>query len=98
MILVYCELKDGKIRKPSLEALSEARRMADACRAANRQLMDGVMFVHSRRMDSLRAVLDAIQRCGTILSSSLHGLIFAQVFRKPRARRRCSSAPRKSPI
>ncbi|HNX93578.1 MAG TPA: electron transfer flavoprotein subunit alpha/FixB family protein [Holophaga sp.] len=30
MILVYSELKDGKIRKPSLEALSEARRLADA--------------------------------------------------------------------
>jgi electron transfer flavoprotein alpha subunit len=29
MILVFCELKDGKIRKPSLEALSEARRLAD---------------------------------------------------------------------
>jgi len=30
MILVFCELKDGKLRKPSLEALSEARRLADA--------------------------------------------------------------------
>lgn len=30
MILVLCELKDGTIRKPSLEALSEARRLADA--------------------------------------------------------------------
>jgi electron transfer flavoprotein alpha subunit len=30
MILVFCELKDGKIRKPSLEALSEARRLGDA--------------------------------------------------------------------
>jgi electron transfer flavoprotein alpha subunit len=29
MILVFCELKDGSIRKPSLEALSEARRLAD---------------------------------------------------------------------
>jgi electron transfer flavoprotein alpha subunit len=29
MILVYCELKDGAIRKPSLEVLSEARRLAD---------------------------------------------------------------------
>ncbi len=29
MILVFCELKDGKIRKPSLESLSEARRLAD---------------------------------------------------------------------
>ncbi len=30
MILVFCELKDGQIRKPSLEALSEGRRLADA--------------------------------------------------------------------
>ena len=30
MILVFCELKDGKVRKPSAEALSEARRLADA--------------------------------------------------------------------
>ncbi|MCL1894062.1 MAG: electron transfer flavoprotein subunit alpha/FixB family protein [Holophagaceae bacterium] len=28
MILVFCEIKDGAIRKPSLEALSEARRLA----------------------------------------------------------------------
>jgi electron transfer flavoprotein alpha subunit len=28
MILVLCEIKDGSIRKPSLEALSEARRLA----------------------------------------------------------------------
>jgi len=40
MILVYCELKDGKIRKPSLEALSEARRLADA---AGKQV--GALFV-----------------------------------------------------
>ncbi|GLH71437.1 electron transfer flavoprotein subunit alpha [Geothrix rubra] len=30
MILVFCELKDGQIRKPSAEALSEGRRLADA--------------------------------------------------------------------
>jgi electron transfer flavoprotein alpha subunit len=28
MILVFCEIKDGSIRKPSLEALSEARKLA----------------------------------------------------------------------
>jgi len=28
MIMVFCEIKDGSIRKPSLEALSEARRLA----------------------------------------------------------------------
>jgi len=30
MILVFCELKEGQIRKPSAEALSEGRRLADA--------------------------------------------------------------------
>jgi len=30
MFLVFCELKEGTIRKPSLEALSEARRLADS--------------------------------------------------------------------
>ncbi len=39
MILVFCELKDGQIRKPSAEALSEGRRLADA---AGRQL--GALF------------------------------------------------------
>jgi electron transfer flavoprotein alpha subunit len=40
MILVYCELKDGSIRKPSLEALSEARRLADS-----NGLQVGALFV-----------------------------------------------------
>jgi len=40
MILVFCELKDGGIRKPSLEALSEARRLADAA-----GLAVGALFV-----------------------------------------------------
>jgi len=40
MILVFCELKDGSIRKPSLEALSEARRLADAA-----GLAVGALFV-----------------------------------------------------
>jgi len=40
MILVFCELKDGKIRKSSLEALSEARRLGDG---AGKQV--GALFV-----------------------------------------------------
>ena len=40
MILVFCELKDGKIRKPSLEALSEGRRLGSA---AGKQV--GALFV-----------------------------------------------------
>jgi electron transfer flavoprotein alpha subunit len=39
MILVFCELKDGQLRKPSAEALSEGRRLADA---AGQQL--GALF------------------------------------------------------
>jgi electron transfer flavoprotein alpha subunit len=42
MILVFCELKDGSIRKPSLEALSEARRLADPA-----GLQVGALFVGS---------------------------------------------------
>jgi electron transfer flavoprotein alpha subunit len=34
MILVFCETKDGAIRKPSLEALSEARRLAGDSKVA----------------------------------------------------------------
>ena len=30
MILAFCELKDGQLRKPSAEALSEGRRLSDA--------------------------------------------------------------------
>jgi electron transfer flavoprotein alpha subunit len=41
MILVFCELKDGGIRKPSLEALSEARRLADAAGLAVAALFVG---------------------------------------------------------
>ncbi len=40
MILVFCELKDGQLRKPSAEALSEGRRLADA---SGKQL--GALFV-----------------------------------------------------
>ena len=40
MILVFCELKDGQLRKPSQEALSEARRLADGA-----GLTVGALFV-----------------------------------------------------
>ena len=40
MILVFCELKDSKLRKPSIEALSEGRRLANA---AGKSL--GALFV-----------------------------------------------------
>jgi predicted dehydrogenase len=45
--------------KPLAMNLGEARRMADACRAANRQLMDGVMWYHHDRTAAMRRVLDS---------------------------------------
>jgi predicted dehydrogenase len=44
--------------KPLAMNLGEARRMADACRAANCQLMDGVMWYHHERTAAMRRVLD----------------------------------------
>jgi predicted dehydrogenase len=45
--------------KPLAMNLDEARRMADACRAANRQLMEGVMWYHHDRTAAIRGILDA---------------------------------------
>lgn len=50
MILVFCELKDGQIRKPSAEALSEGRRLADA---SGKQL--GALFVGASNAGSADA-------------------------------------------
>ena len=50
MILVFCELKDGKLRKPSAEALTEGRRLAEA---AGKPL--GALFVGA----SLEGAIDA---------------------------------------
>lgn len=45
--------------KPLAMNLAEAQRMADACRQANRQLMDGVMWQHHDRTAAMRRILDA---------------------------------------
>jgi predicted dehydrogenase len=45
--------------KPLAMNLGEARRMADTCRAANRQLMDGVMWYHHDRTAAMRGILDS---------------------------------------
>jgi predicted dehydrogenase len=45
--------------KPLARNYAEARRMADACRQANRQLMDGVMWHHHERTAAMRSVLDS---------------------------------------
>lgn len=45
--------------KPLALNIGEARRMADACRAANRQLMDGVMWYHHDRTAAMRRVVES---------------------------------------
>ncbi len=70
MILVFCELKDGKVRKPSLEALSEGRRLADA---SGKKL--GALFVGASAAGSAEAAqygADAILTCeaGSLASYS----------------------------
>ncbi len=40
--------------------------MVEACRANNVQFMDGIMYMHSKRMDALREVIDDGQSIGEI--------------------------------
>ncbi|NTW86046.1 MAG: electron transfer flavoprotein subunit alpha/FixB family protein [Holophagaceae bacterium] len=77
MILVFCELKDGQLRKPSAEALSEGRRLADA---SGKQL--GALFVGAScagAADAAKYGADAILTAegGTLASYSSDA--FAQV-------------------
>lgn len=44
--------------KPCAPNLADLDAMIAACRAHNVQFMDGVMFMHSRRLDAMRQVLD----------------------------------------
>jgi predicted dehydrogenase len=44
--------------KPCATSVAELTEMLTACRANHVQFMDGVMFMHSRRLDRMRKVLD----------------------------------------
>lgn len=44
--------------KPCALSIEDLRQMLETCRAHNVQFMDGVMFMHSRRLDLARQVLD----------------------------------------
>ena len=52
--------------KPCAPSLADLTAMTDACRANNVQFMDGVMFMHSKRLPALRAVLDDQDRMGQL--------------------------------
>jgi len=52
--------------KPCGANAAEVRQMLDACRRNNVQFMDGVMFMHSRRLEALRQVLDDGETIGEV--------------------------------
>jgi len=52
--------------KPCADNATDLAEMIEACRMHNVQFMDGVMFMHSRRMESLRAALDDGESIGRI--------------------------------
>jgi len=52
--------------KPCALSVADLQEMTDACRRHQVQFMDGVMFMHSRRLEKLRAVLDDDQSVGRI--------------------------------
>ena len=58
--------KHVMVEKPCGVTSSDVRKMIDACKASNVQFMDGVMFMHSARMDAMRKVLDDGKSVGTI--------------------------------
>ena len=52
--------------KPCGVSVADVREMVSACRQNGVQFMDGVMFMHSRRLETIRQVLDDGQTVGPI--------------------------------
>jgi predicted dehydrogenase len=52
--------------KPCGRDLAEIEEMLAACQQANVQFMDGVMFMHSKRLDAIREVLEDGESIGTV--------------------------------
>lgn len=52
--------------KPCATSVSELREMLEACRKNRVQFLDGVMFMHSRRLERMREVLDDGKTVGRI--------------------------------
>jgi predicted dehydrogenase len=54
------------VEKPVGVTAQDVREMLAACDARNLQLMDGVMFMHSRRLEALRQTLDDGESVGRV--------------------------------
>src|SRR4051812_27885437 len=67
--------KAGKhvlVEKPVGANAHDVREMIEACKESRVQFMDGVMFMHSRRLARMREVLDDRERIGDIRRIALH--------------------------
>jgi predicted dehydrogenase len=58
--------KHVMVEKPCGVSVADVQAMVDACNANNVQFMDGVMFMHSRRMAEIRRVLDDGESIGQL--------------------------------
>jgi predicted dehydrogenase len=58
--------------KPAGGSAADVREILDACRANGVQYMDGVMFLHSRRLDAIRKVLDDGESVGSLKRIASH--------------------------
>lgn len=52
--------------KPCASSTGDLREMVDACRKHRVQFMDGVMFMHSRRLDAIRTRLNGAEGIGAL--------------------------------
>ena len=52
--------------KPCAASVADLVEMLGACRRAQVQFLDGVMFMHSRRLERIREVLDDGQTIGRL--------------------------------
>ena len=64
--------KHVMVEKPCGVTTADVQKMVGACNASNVQFMDGVMFMHSARMDAMRKVLDDGKSVGTIRRIASH--------------------------
>jgi len=60
------------VEKPVGATAGDAAEIVEACRKSNVQFMDGVMFMHSRRLDAMRQVLDDGESVGRITRIASH--------------------------
>ncbi len=60
------------VEKPVGATAQDVREILAACRHSGVQFMDGVMFMHSRRMESMRTILDDGQSIGPLKRITSH--------------------------